>query len=231
MNRDATVHTLECAQLPTSLRNAVESLAQRSTRGAIARSYARECFRRYPQVIVVHHGAAAMHCAAALFIERHTTTHGTLVYFGPAFSEGRSYVAGFVDVLEALASEGRAFTVAMEIENLAVFRMLRRLLPSHAYPDRGSAPPPPAIREHAASMLAHVTHVVDFDPETMTSRAASPMRRNPRGRERYLVAIVRCDGTPLGIESLAGELRRNAACVLQRTADDVRPNAHLECAE
>jgi hypothetical protein len=178
------------------------ALASVATGSQSCMPWLEERLERYDEIYVTRSGDDVL---GIILAEERATAHGTLVYLGPSFSRRGAYVHGFRRAVRAqVACEG-PFAIAMEIENLSVLRTLRRLLPSFAYPSaRGVTPEP--VREKARLLLSHVDHLVDFDPETMTSAVVAPMTR--MRAPRYVVGFVPCDGTFASRRALAGELER-----------------------
>jgi hypothetical protein len=158
----------------------------------------------YEEAWIVRRGQRV---AGFLLLQTYATEEAELVYIGPAFSRGGAYAFAFAELLSALLSRAEPFVIAMEVENPSVWRMLERLLPSHVFPRAAAAAElPEARRAQAARLLMRVPHVVDFDPDSMTSAVANaPSVRGAAAR--YAVLLVPCDGSLRERASVARELR------------------------
>lgn len=159
-------------------------------------------FGRYEQAFIARRGRDI---AAFLLVQEYATAEAALVYIGPAFSRAGAYAYAFAALLRERLTRAEPFVIAMEVENPSVWRMLERLLPSHVFPRAETAPElPGALREQAARLLAHVSHVLDFDAASMTSAVAS----RSGASSRYAVLLVPCDGSLSVRASMARELGR-----------------------
>jgi hypothetical protein len=158
----------------------------------------------YEEAWIVRHGP---HVAGFLLVQTYATEEAALIYIGPAFSRGGAYAFAFAELLSELLARAEPFVIAMEVENPSVWRMLERLLPSHVFPHAGAAAKlPEGLRAQATRLLERVPHVVDFDPQNMTSAVVSAPAAQGTAT-RYAVLLVPCDGSLSQRASIARELR------------------------
>lgn len=197
---------LRCERRPTtslSIDERQELLAfALSVAPGLDRAFLLARFGRYEQAWIARRGREI---AGFLLVQEYATPEALLVYIGPAFSRAGAYAYAFAGLLRERLARAQPFVIAMEVENPSVWRMLERLLPSHVFPRADSAPElPAALRDQAARLLAHVSHVLDFDPASMTSAMAS----RTGAHARYAVLLVPCDGGLPVRASMARELGR-----------------------
>lgn len=207
------------AELSTHERQELLALAAEVAPGLPA-SYLLQRFARYEQVWIAHRAGRV---AGFMLVQELATPEAALVYIGPAFSRGGAYAYAFGALVRERLRAAEPLLIAMEVENVSVWRMLARLVPSHLFPRANAAAHTAAALRHLArAALARVPHVIDFDPDSMTS-AIPVASASDTAATRYKVLLVWCDGSLRARASIARELTQGLRSL--RAGPAFRPGA------
>jgi hypothetical protein len=192
------------ARLSARERHALLTMASRVAPGLDLASLLQR-LARYEQVWIARREGQV---AAFLLVQELATPEATLLYIGPAFSCDGAYAYAFAALVGERLCVAQPVLIAMEVENPSVQRMLERLVPSHVFPRAAASPQETAsLRALASRALARLPHVIDFDPDSMTSAIVGPTDEAETAA-RYQVLLVSCAGDLQARAGLGRELAR-----------------------